>query len=425
MIGSYPVFASEVEIQHYLRRRKIGEGVDSIFSPFLKTAEQAFRDQVSAGVEVPSTGQTPYDFENLFLDPTKVDGVASDGAGRKVIGNLHRREPIRLDEVKHVHGLIDSAEVGGKTHRLLQLKEPITDPYTLATSVQNKTSKDTKELTFEILRKVLIPEAKSIAPYVDYYQFDAPRYSSVSARPHYLAGIFEELKSELDKPILLHVCGDTSRIFEELVRFKVDVLSLDFTLTPKLIEVASKKNYDQSLGVGVTKTEPRVESVKEIRTLVEEVRKKIGEDRLSFVHPACGQRNLPLGAAYQKDVNITLARDEVFYGEPRIKAEIASRSERLRPSAYDPHGRFKVLLDKDAGQIVVTLLDYQNLPKMKVNGNYADKILYRILSDGLLSADQRGMLHIGYVALELGKAETALHNGLDYRQDQPLLSKRE
>ena len=402
----------------------MGEGVDSIFSPFLKTAEQAFRDQVSAGVEVPSTGQTPYDFLNLFLDPAKIDGVAAYGAGRRVVGSLRRKEPLRLDEVRHVDELIDSVQVNGNPEKLLQLKEPITDPYTLATGVQNETSKDTKELTFEILREIVIPEAKSIAPYVDYYQFDAPRYSSISARPDYLAEIFEELRSELDKPIILHVCGDTSRIFEELVRFKADVLSLDFTLTPKLIEVAARKNYDQTLGVGVTKTEPRVESVKEIRTLVEEVCRKVGEDRISFVHPSCGQRNIPLSAAYQKDVNITLARDEIFYGDSKLKSEIATRSERMRPSAYDPQGKFKILVDKDLGQIVVSLVDYQNSPKRKIRGNYADKILHKVLSDGLLSGDERGMLHLGYVALELGKAETALHNGLDYRQDQPLLLQR-
>ena len=148
VIGSYPVFASEAEIQHYLQRRTMGEGVDSIFSPFLKTAEQAFRDQVSAGVEVPSTGQTPYDFLNLFLDPAKIDGVAAYGAGRKVVGSLRRREPLRLDEVRHVGELIDSVQVNGNSEKLLQLKEPITDPYTLATGVQNETSKDTKELTF-------------------------------------------------------------------------------------------------------------------------------------------------------------------------------------------------------------------------------------------------------------------------------------
>ncbi len=372
-------------------------------------------------MEVPSTGQTPYDFIDLFLDPGKVDGVESEGSGRKVTGDIRLREPIRQAEVAYVYDLIDSVQAEGGTRKLLQLKEPITDPFTLATGVLNDTRKDTRELTFEILREIVIPEAKAIAPYVDYYQFDAPRYSAVSARPEYLREIYEEARAELDKPIVLHVCGDTSGIFEELVRFDVDVLSLDFTLTSKLTEVASKKNFDQTLGVGVAKTEPRVESVREISSVLQDVSRKVGEDRLSFVHPACGQRSLPLRAAYEKNVNITIARDDVFYGGSQVREEGAARSERLKPSGYDPLGKFKILVDSGSGRIVATLVDYQNVPRRRFVGDYADRIVKTILSDGVLSEDERGSRHLAYIAIELAKAETALHNGLDYRQDQPLL----
>ncbi|MBI3858949.1 MAG: hypothetical protein HY296_01720 [Thaumarchaeota archaeon] len=421
VIGSYPIVASEAEVQHYELKRTAEPGMESIFSPFLKTAERAFKDQISAGIEVPSTGQTSYDYLNLFLDPVKVAGVASNGSGRKVSGDLRRLEPLRLEEVRYVYELIDSVQLDGRKERLLELKEPITDPYTLATGVQNETGKDTRELTFDILKNIVIPEAKSMEPYVDFYQFDAPRYSTISARPDYLRRIFEELKTELDKPIVLHVCGDTSRIFEELVKFPVDILSLDFTLTPKLIEVASRISYDQTLGVGIAKTEPRVESVGEMKALLEDVRKKLGEDRLHFVHPACGQRNLPLGAAYQKDVNITLARDEVFYGEGRVPSELAVRAEKLRPSGYDPQGKFRILVDRDSGQIVVTLVDYGNVPLRSIRGNYAERILHKIIREGMFQSNQSGTMHLVYVALELAKAEAALHNAIQYRQDQPLI----
>jgi methionine synthase II (cobalamin-independent) len=420
VIGSYPVIASEAEVEHYLRRRSNEPGAGLIFSPFLKTAERAFRDQVSSGIEVPSTGQTPYDFVNLFLDPSYVEGVSEYGGGRRVTGNLRRKEPIRLDEVRYINDLIDSVEINGHKKKLLELKEPITDPYTLATGVSNDTSKDTRELTFEILKEIVLPEAKSIGQYVDYYQFDAPRYSSVSARPDYLKEIYQLLKSELDKPIVLHVCGDTSRIFQELTKFPVDVLSLDFTLTPKLIEETSKKNFDQGIGLGVTKTEPRVESAKEIANLIESATKKIGEGRIHFVHPACGQRNIPLTAAYAKNVNMTLARDEVFYGEDKLQSEVVVRAEPLKPAGYDPRGKFKIFVDNGAGEIVVSLVDYDNVPKRRLKGNYSEKILNRIIEEGILSEDSRGRRHLGYVALELAKAETALHSRLAYKQDQPL-----
>ncbi|HZW84288.1 MAG TPA: hypothetical protein VFE91_00090, partial [Nitrososphaerales archaeon] len=103
VIGSYPIFASEAEVQHYRSRTKKDADLTSIFSPFIKTAERAFRDQVSAGVEVPSTGQTPDDFLNLYMDPQKVEGVQANGGGRRVTGDLKRKSPIRLDEVKYIY----------------------------------------------------------------------------------------------------------------------------------------------------------------------------------------------------------------------------------------------------------------------------------------------------------------------------------
>ncbi len=373
---------------------------------------------------MPSTGQTSDDFVSLFLDPYRVQGVTTDGSGRRIRGALKRKEPLRLDEVKHVYDLIDTVQTDGRDLRLSLLKEPITDPYTLATGVQNDSRKDTKELTFEILREIVIPEAKSIAPYVEYFQFDAPRYSSASTLPGYLAAIYDELRAELDKPIVLHVCGDTSRIFDELTKLNVDVLSLDFTLTPKLIEAASKRSHEQSIGVGVTKTEPRVEGVQEISALLHQVCKRIGEDSISFIHPACGQRSLPVSSAYEKNVNIAIARDEVFLGESKLRPETATHTEKSRASDFDPRGRFRILVDRESGRIIVSFVDYHGTPKRTIVGNYADKIIHRILSDNLLALDSRGARHLGYLAIELGKAETALHNGVDYRQDQPLRLER-
>src|SRR5207245_1512213 len=132
----------------------------------------------------------------------------------------------------------------------------------------------------------------------------------------------------------------------------------DFTYGDRLLEEVAMRNFDQSIGVGCVSTgNPMVESVKTIASLVQRAVSRIGEDRIRFVHPACGERNLPLDVAYQKNVNLTLARNEVFLGSPTPASSIS-----LGESDYDPNGYFLIQVDNQAQEIVVSFQSYNHVP---------------------------------------------------------------
>jgi len=402
VIGSYPIIVPESEIEQY---RSFPEESED---PVLSTIQLAVRDFVSAGIEFPSTGQTRESFVRLFLDPRHVEGISYDGSEIVVTGRISRKSPIRLQDVSEAKSLIP---------KYIGFKEPVTDPYTLARNCRLKdgTYSDLRELTFAIAREIVRPELESIENLVNYLQIDAP-YFSVDPYKEYIEPLYQEMLAGIKKPVVLHVCGDTFSIFKELIKLPVEIISLDFTFSDKLLGEVSRRNFDQKIGVGCVNTgSPVVEPVKTISGLLKRASQSIGNERIRFVHPACGERNLPLDVAYQKNINLTLARNDVFLGPAQ-----SARSVNLSEEDYDPNGYFLIQVDPQSLQIVVSFNGYNNFPKFRVQSSSGEKLIAAIVDSKIISDTEHGKRHLGYVGYEIGKAETALKNKVPYRQDKPL-----
>ncbi len=402
MIGSYPVLASQSLIDQY---RTFSEDLED---PIKTTIQFSVRDFLSAGIEYPCTGQTRDSFIRLFLDPEHVGGIRKNGSETVVTGKLKRKSPIRLADVETAKQLVPS---------YYGFKEPVTDPYTLARNcrVEGSVYGDLKELAFAIGKEIVRPELESIQKYVDYLQLDAPYYSFEPFKD-YVKDLYEEMLSGIKVPVVLHVCGDSFSVFRELTKLKVDVISLDFTYSDRLLDEVGKMNFDQQIGLGCVNTgNLTIEPVKTIASLIKRVISKAGEDKIRFVHPSCGERNLPLDTAYQKNVNLTLARNEYFLGQAQ-----AAHSVSLTESDYDPNGYFLIQVDHQSQEIVVSFYSYQHIPRLRLQSSSGEKLIAAIIDSKIIRDTLYGKRHLGYVGYEIGKAETALKNKVPYRQDRPL-----
>lgn len=402
VIGSYPVFIPPGLLTQHMAF------ADEVEDPVESTIELSVRDYLSAGIEYPSTGQTRDTFIRIFLDPDYLSGITKHGSETIVTGKISRLRPIRQKDVQTAKEIIPA---------YYGLKEPVTDPYTLARNCRMEGSpySDLKELTFAIANEIVRPELESMQEYVDYLQVDAP-YFSVEPFKDYIKDLYEQMLGGLKKPVVLHVCGDTYSVFKELTKLDVQVISLDFTSSDRLVEEVSLRNFDQGIGLGcVSTSSANVEHVKTIANVITRVSSKIGEDRIRFVHPACGERGLSLDIAYQKNVNLTLARNAVYLGEPQTAHSVS-----LEESEYDPNGYFLIQVDNQEQQIVVSFNSYQHVPLVRLQSTSGEKLVSAIIDNKIISDTEYGKRHLGYVGYEIGKAETALRNKLPYRQDRPL-----
>ncbi len=404
-IGSYPTFPKPEDVEYYLTISSHGLG-DEVVDPYLWSIDEALEDFTSAGIEVPSTGQSRGDLYSLFLDPKVVKGIHWNGAEAFVEKKIQRRASTRLADVLHARSALPSH---------YEIKEPVTDAYTLARFAKISTGsyRDTRELAKDINRKIVIPEIEDLqkSGAVSWIQLDSPAIAAESFTPDYFLELYEEVASVAELPIVIHACGDTSRIFAILTKTKVHTISLDFYHYPRLFDEASRHNYDQLIGLGCTDSQNlRVESVEETGKMIDFARSKLGEDRIQFVHPHCGQRNLNREVAYGKNVTLTLARDDVYFGRPE-----EAQSSRLASKDYDPRGYFLVSILKESREILVTYYSYKHVPIRRLRSRSAEKIFQSFNEE----ADRLGIgrRHLAYLTLELGRAEATLQSGANnYRQ---------
>jgi tetrahydromethanopterin S-methyltransferase subunit A len=90
------------------------------------------------------------------------------------------------------------------------------------------------------------------------------------------------------------------------------------------------------------------------------------------------------------------------------------------PVASAGEGFFTIRVDRPSHQIVVEHYWPDYRPGHQMRGVRAESMLL-----GLVNADLATCLsHVGYLGMELAKAETALRLGLDYEQDLPLRENR-
>jgi len=217
-IGSYPAFPLDEDVDYYQKMQEHGV-TDELVDPYIWSLEEAIRDFTASGIEVVSTGQTRGDLYSIFLDPKFVRGVGWKGAEAFVSEKIKRISSIRLNDVRHAREILPEQ---------FELKEPITDAYTLAKFAKVTTGayRDTREFARAINREIILPEIEDLqrGNLVSMLQLDSPSISSESSTPDYILDLYEEIAGVAKLPLVLHACGDTTRLFRLLTKAKVDVL---------------------------------------------------------------------------------------------------------------------------------------------------------------------------------------------------------
>ena len=289
VIGSFPVevdggdFAGE-----YLGGRVRDHSAEFI--------TQAVADQVSAGVDIVSDGQTRGHFVKIFAGSFR--GIAVE------------RRPVVFGKVEYAR--LSSVEDQKLVRRIIpkkvKLKGIITGPYTIAMNSENRFYKSTQDLVFD-LAEGLNAEAKALDKVVDFIQVDEP-FLSVEFAP-YAKDAVEKVFSGVRKPRMLHVCGDVAGIFGKLVEFPVDYLECEFAANPELWDAVNGVDFRQKVGVGVVRSDSdRVEPVAEIMRSMEKAIGILGKERVIF-NPDCGLRDFPRDVAERKLRNMVEARDQI------------------------------------------------------------------------------------------------------------------
>jgi 5-methyltetrahydropteroyltriglutamate--homocysteine methyltransferase len=270
VIGSYPLKYSEL-------------GLDAI--------RQAVEDQLQAGIDLVSDGQTRYDMIEYFA--RAIEGYTYDGKS-VVTGKIGRGRP---EEFVADFRLTKSLAP--------RVKGLITGPVTLVFSTRIKAPYggyrdenvylDTADALLDIARAL---EAEG----AEWIQIDEP-YLSVGAPMDIARHAVERLASGLRVPVAMHVCGTVGKIVPQLVQWQgVTLLSHGFMgdKNDDVLVSPELQQSDKMLGLGCIDTKsPSVEHEDAVASLIRKALNLLPPERI-VIHPDCGLRMLPREAVQAK-----------------------------------------------------------------------------------------------------------------------------
>jgi 5-methyltetrahydropteroyltriglutamate--homocysteine methyltransferase len=282
VIGSYP-----------LKYDKLGK--DAIL--------QSVQDQLDAGIDLVSDGQTRYDMIQYFA--RTIEGYSFD-AKSFINGKIGRGIPdIFVSDLEVVKTLTP------------HVKGTITGPVTLVFSSRIKAVYQgfRDERVYMDTAQALLEIAQALEKNgAEWINIDEP-YLSVGAPMDIAKKAIESIALNLKVPVALHVCGKIVSIIDKLLDLQgVTLLSHGFMgeantevlNSPKLIA------SDKMLGLGCVDTKKsRVEDVEEIAGLIKTGLKTIPANRMA-IHPDCGLRSLDRQIAFAKLKNMVLASKQAF-----------------------------------------------------------------------------------------------------------------
>jgi 5-methyltetrahydropteroyltriglutamate--homocysteine methyltransferase len=282
VIGSYPLRYAEL-------------GKDAVI--------QSVKDQLAAGIDLVSDGQTRYDMIEYFA--RAISGY-SYSAKSTIDGKIGRGDPsVFLEDLAVARGIAS------------QVKGIVTGPVTLVFSSRIRgcyRSYRDKNVYLDTAGALLDIARAMQANGAAWIQIDEP-YLSVGAPMAIAREAVESIATNLEVPVALHVCGKITDIFEQLAGWRgIKLLSHAFMGDDNsaALDSGGFLASGKMLGLGCVDTKTnRIEEVDRIAQVIRWAVDRVSPDRL-VLHPDCGLRPLSREAAMSKMRNMVEAARRIL-----------------------------------------------------------------------------------------------------------------
>jgi len=300
VVGSYPVLLKEPS--------SISEKLSSFFGIYDKykpAIELAVRDQIESGIDIISDGQVRGGMVEIFAKA--IPGMAVEDNTTKIVGKIMPSHgPISTGDLKYVINVSKSisreySSNGGKKIEE-GVKGIITGPSTLVFSSRlegfyNKKEDAIIDLAYALKKEAeFLEEAGAI-----YIQVDEPFISTGVVNVNVAKKAIKIITEDLSIPKALHVCGNVTDVFNELLKFDVDIIDCEFAGIPQnmnLLENCNLKGKKIGFGCLDTKTE-KTETKEEVKNLIKRGIDLIGTENM-LADPDCGMRMRSRDVAFSK-----------------------------------------------------------------------------------------------------------------------------
>ncbi|MCE5214078.1 MAG: methionine synthase [Methanobacterium sp.] len=309
VVGSYPAKIQKPESIKEKFKASLGS-----YDPFRPALEQAVEDQVNAGIDLISDGQIRGNMLEIFAE--SIPGMYVEDHKPFINGKITPLSySICASDIKNTLNTAKKISSEFKTdldlfdgdnfqENFKGIKGIITGPTTLTLSsmIEGFYNKDKKEEVVMDLAWVLKKESEYLENAgAAVIQIDEPFLSTGMADLKVARKAVEIISRNLKVPLAMHVCGNLNEIWEELLKFKVDILDCEFAGQPKNLQILENTNLrGKKIGLGcVDNKTNKVESKEQVAEILNKGIECIGKDNI-IADPDCGMRMRSREAAFSK-----------------------------------------------------------------------------------------------------------------------------
>jgi 5-methyltetrahydropteroyltriglutamate--homocysteine methyltransferase len=318
--SSYPRIGDDAE--HQLLRRTIaqwekGEKTDdAVRTAQDRMTELALAEQAEAGLDLVTDGQIRWSDPISHL-AGKLSGVRINGLSRFFDTNFYFRQPVVSGKLERTEALLVDEIKFAQGKSTLPVKAVLTGPYTLARhSVGEDGGTGGFDKMLEGYTAALAAEIAALAaagatviqveePALLKYAEDFPRLErSITA----LA-----LSKASAQLALVFYFGNSAPIYDQLQTLPVDMLGLDFTYSPDLVDRIASEGTARTLALGlVDGRNTRLEDPAVTARQLEKLARGADLNR-AYLSPSCGLEHLPRDKAKRKLKHLAVIK-KTFFG---------------------------------------------------------------------------------------------------------------
>jgi len=329
--GSFPRTGDTAELQLLQRTIAALELGDRTTADLLdaenEMTRRAIADQVKAGLEVITDGQIRW-YDSLSHVAGKLDNVKLKDKAQFFNTIFHFRQPVFSGKPGRSGNLVANeysfarnalghtptpTNKGGK----LSMKPILPGPYTLAKFSRVEQSQNGSAREFDSLEARALAYAEALAAEIEVLskmgaeviQIDEPAaviepqdWAVLEKAIAFLAQARDRARGEGQKvELALYVYfQDCAPVYEKLLGLPVDVVGLDFTYNPKLIDLVSSAGSPKPLALGLVDAQnAHLEDPAVIARQIERLLPKISGGR-AYLGPSSGLEPLERSAAIAK-----------------------------------------------------------------------------------------------------------------------------
>ena len=312
--GSYPRIGDSAEeqlLRRTIAQREKGEKTDED----LRAAEDhmtelALREQIGAGLDVVTDGLIRW-YDPVSHLAGKLAGIRIAGLLRFFDTNFYFRQPAVHSRIERKQSLVVDEFLFAKRKSSRPVKAVLTGPYTLARLSMEEASPTNGgsgggasgfNRLLDGYTAALVEEVAALAQAgATLVQVDEP---ALARHPEDFPQVERSLaalaarKGQAELILALYF-GDAAPLYEKLQTLPVDVLSLDFTYSPGLLD-RLRSGGPKKLALGlVDGRNTRLEDASVVAKQLERIAQGAGLDRADLT-PSCGLEYLPRDRAQLK-----------------------------------------------------------------------------------------------------------------------------